>query len=193
MIEILRAADRHPIPWKNGGGQAEDIASAPPAASWDAMDWRVSRAWITASGPFSIFPGIDRTFLVADGDGVVLSPAGMAAAALDLSSPPFVFAGDVATGCRLAAGPTIAFNVMSARGRWHHRVTRHEPSGAFELAATAPGTLAVLLRGRARLQGHGKPALAAGDAVRLSAGATLALAAEPHASIAWVELWRAAT
>ncbi len=53
MISLLRAGDRPRIPWKNGGGEAEDIATGPPGASWESMDWRVSRAWIAASGPFS--------------------------------------------------------------------------------------------------------------------------------------------
>ncbi|BBK34747.1 hypothetical protein EDC65_2763 [Stella humosa] len=187
MIQILRAADRTPIPWKNGGGRAEDIASGPADATWDAMDWRVSRAWIEASGPFSVFGPIDRTFMVADGDGVELSPAGMPAARLDMTSAPFSFPGDVATGCRLLGGPVIAFNLMTARGRWRHRLARRACSGPTELAGAATLSFAVLLQGAARM---GAEALALQDAVRLPRGEHVTLDAS-GATIAWVELWDA--
>ena len=193
MTRILRAAGRRRIAWKNGGGQAEDIASEPPDASWEAMDWRVSRAWITASGPFSVFPGIDRTFLVVEG-GVELSPAGMAPARLTPSSPPYGFPGDVATGCRLLGGDAVAFNVMTTRGRWRHRVTCRPWSGmaAFGAAfgAAADVTLVTLLRGSAGVEGLAGEDLRPLDAVWLPKGSDVRLAAGTGTALAAiVELW----
>ncbi|BBK39805.1 hypothetical protein STAQ_48830 [Allostella sp. ATCC 35155] len=188
MAGILRAAGRRRIPWKNGGGEAEDVAAHLPDADWITMEWRVSRAWITASGPFSVFPGIDRTFLVAEGDGVELSPAG-APVQLDQVAAPFSFPGDVATDCRLLAGPVVALNVMTRRERWRHRVTRRPVTGPERLAATAPVTLAVLLRGRAALPGVDADAvIEPADAIRLSPGETIALDAVPSTVLAWIEL-----
>lgn len=188
MAVILSAADRRRIPWKNGGGEAEDIASHPPDADWITMEWRVSRAWITASGPFSVFPGIDRTFLVADGDGVELSPAG-APVRLDPDAPPFAFPGDVATDCRLLDGPVVALNVMTRRDGWRHRVTRRSVSGPQRLVATAPVTFAVVLRGEAALRSaSAASALGPADALRLSSGEEIALDAGPGTVLAWIEL-----
>ena len=66
--ECLRAA-----PWKNGGGSTTEIAIAPLGAGFDDFDWRISLATITASGPFSSFPGIDRSLMLVDGDSVQLT------------------------------------------------------------------------------------------------------------------------
>ncbi len=186
MIRILRAADRRRIPWRNGGGEAEDIAVEPPGASWDGMAWRIGRAWIAASGPFSSFPGIDRTFLVVEGDGVELSPAGLPPVRLDPSQPPYRFPGDVATGCRLLGGPVVAFNVMSDRGAWRHTLVRRSWSGAMELAGTAGGTVAVLLRGTAAVRGA-DDRLGPLDALRLDGGDSVTLDAAVESSIALVE------
>lgn len=188
MLRILRAADRRRIAWKNGGGEAEDIASAPADASWDAMDWRVSRAWIAASGPFSVFPGIDRTFLVVEGDGVELSPDGHPPVRLDPSSPPYAFPGDVATGCRLLGSPVTAFNVMSRRGRWRHDVARSALAGTTELPGAATATLAMVLRGAARLQAPDEGVLAAADAVLLAAGRAASLEAT-DGTLVLARLW----
>lgn len=188
MAGILRAAGRRRIPWKNGGGEAEDVAAHPPDADWITMEWRVSRAWITASGPFSVFPGIDRTFLVAEGDGVELSPAGVPVQ-LDRDAAPFSFPGDVATDCRLLAGPIVALNVMTRRERWRDRMTRRQVTGPERLAATASVTLAVLLRGRAALPGGGTDAvLGLADAIRMLPGEAITLDAVPSTVLAWIEL-----
>ncbi|MCC7275449.1 MAG: HutD family protein [Alphaproteobacteria bacterium] len=146
MIRILRAADRRRIPWKNGGGEAEDIVGMPEDAGWDELDWRVGRAWITASGPFSFFAGVDRTFTVVEGTGVELSPAGRPPARLDGASPPYAFPGDVATACRLLDGPAVAFNVMARRDRWSHAVERRPVAGEVELDAGG-GILVVYVQG----------------------------------------------
>ena len=55
-----------------GGGSTTEIAVAPPGAGFDDFDWRVSLATITQDGPFSAFPGIDRTLALVDGDGCLL-------------------------------------------------------------------------------------------------------------------------
>jgi environmental stress-induced protein Ves len=188
MISLLRAADRPRIPWKNGGGEAEDIATGPPGASWESMDWRVSRAWIAASGPFSVFPGIDRTFMVADGAGVELTPSGVAVR-LGPASQPFPFPGDVATGCVLLDGPVVAFNVMSARGRWRHRLDRRRIAGETRLAGSATVSVAVLLEGTARMLRPQPCDLGLQDAISLAPGDAVALDAGTGATIAWVELW----
>ena len=51
------------MPWKNGGGETAEIAVSPPGAALDDFDWRLSMARVETDGPFSAFPGIDRTLV----------------------------------------------------------------------------------------------------------------------------------
>ena len=63
MTLLIPYAGLVAAPWKNGGGCTTEIAIAPPGASLDAFEWRISLATIAASGPFSAFPGVDRTLV----------------------------------------------------------------------------------------------------------------------------------
>ncbi len=69
-MRILRAADHKRMPWKNGGGETVEIAVAPQDAALGDFDWRISMATVAADGPFSIFPGIDRTLSILSGSGM---------------------------------------------------------------------------------------------------------------------------
>ncbi len=72
MVRLLTPADFHPMPWKNGAGRTTEIAVYPPGASLDAFLWRVSIADVERDGPFSRFPGIDRTIVLLEGGGMRL-------------------------------------------------------------------------------------------------------------------------
>ena len=125
-------------PWKNGGGSTLEVARWPAAAGIEDFDWRVSIATIAASGPFSVFPGVDRSITLLEGDGVQLQGEGVAhrlAAPLE----PFAFAGDGAVDCRLLGGASRDFNVMSRRGRWRPQV--RVLRGAGELPVAPHGLL----------------------------------------------------
>ncbi|MDM0111618.1 HutD family protein [Variovorax sp. J22R133] len=102
-------------PWKNGGGTTREIACWPPGAGIEHFDWRVSIATIAASGPFSIFAGVDRTIMLLDGDGVRLHSNDHIDHRLDKPHEPFAFSGDVALDCTLLGGASSDFNVMSRR------------------------------------------------------------------------------
>lgn len=130
-------------PWKNGGGTTCEIASWPPTAGIDDFDWRVSIATIAASGPFSVFEGVDRTLMLLQGDGVHLQADGIDHQ-LDRPNMPFAFSGDLPLHCTLLGGVSSDFNVMSRRqrGRAEVRVL----SGADALDA-APAGLLMSLRG----------------------------------------------
>src|SRR3546814_10305481 len=64
MMQVLRAAAHRVMPWKNGGGSTTEVAVAPDGAGLDEFDWRISMAVVGADGPFSGFPGVDRTLAV---------------------------------------------------------------------------------------------------------------------------------
>ena len=102
--------------WKNGGGATREAVNWPPGAGLDAFDWRVSIASITASGPFSVFAGVERQIMLLEGDGVRLKSDDFdhrLAAPLE----PFAFSGDAAVECTLLGGPSVDFNVMGRRSR----------------------------------------------------------------------------
>ena len=132
------------MPWKNGGGSTREIASWPPGAGFDGFDWRVSIASIAASGPFSVFAGVDRSIMLLDGDGVHLQGPGLDHR-LDRPHQPFAFSGDLALDCRLLGGASSDFNVMSRRSRM--RAELQVLHGAAELPRAAHGLL-LSLRGR---------------------------------------------
>jgi uncharacterized protein len=68
-MRILRAENYRRMPWKNGGGLTAEIAVSPESAGLDDFDWRVSMARVEAGGPFSLFPGVDRTLSILEGEG----------------------------------------------------------------------------------------------------------------------------
>ena len=77
-MRILRASGHKRMPWKNGKGETIEIAVFPEGASVDTFDWRISMAPVASNGPFSVFPGIDRTLSILTGDGMMLSVEDMA-------------------------------------------------------------------------------------------------------------------
>lgn len=109
-------------PWANGGGVTREIARA---SSGDdprvPFDWRLSLAQVTRTGPFSSFPGVDRTLTVLEGTGLVLAVAGQEARAV-LPQQPCAFPGDVATDAALIEGSVSDLNVMTRRAAFRHRV-----------------------------------------------------------------------
>ncbi len=125
------------MPWKNGGGETVEILVHPPDAGLDAFDWRISMACVAVDGPFSAFPGVDRTLTVLDGDGLVLEIAGRAPVHLAPGSAPFAFPADAPCLGRLSGGPVRDLNVMTRRGVHAH------------------GVAAVPIRDRARVAAEG--------------------------------------
>ncbi|MFK3730227.1 HutD family protein [Streptomyces sp. NPDC088090] len=149
--------------WRNGGGATREIASRPSGAG--EFEWRASVADIERDGPFSAFPGVDRTFTVLSGDGVRLTAPG----ALDRTvgaEEPLAFPGELEPAAALRGGACRVLNLMVRRGRWTVRVER--VTGPVVPPRGHAGVLHVL-RGRWRA-GDGGPAPAAGQGVWWDAG-----------------------
>lgn len=123
-MRLIRSSDTRTMPWKNGGGTTTEIAVFPEGASLDEFGWRVSSARVDIGGPFSSFPGIDRTLAVLTGDGLDLNIAGRGHVMLTVASEPYAFAADIAVSAELASGPVTDLNVMTRRGAWSHSVQR---------------------------------------------------------------------
>jgi len=122
-MQILRSADHKRMPWKNGGGVTVEIAIHPINASVDNFDWRISTATVANDGPFSVFPGIDRTLSVLEGNGIVLNVEGVETT-LTRETAPFAFAADASSGASLIEGPITDLNVMTRRRNFAHQVER---------------------------------------------------------------------
>ena len=133
--------DIPPTPWKNGGGTTREILCWPPGADTGNFDFRVSVASITQAGPFSAFPGVDRTIVLLDGDGVWLKGDGVNHR-LATRHAPFDFSGDTPLVCELLGGPSCDFNVMGRRARGNTTVEVIEQ--ARQMPASPMGLLLVV-------------------------------------------------
>ncbi|MGF0537857.1 HutD/Ves family protein [Agrobacterium sp. ES01] len=123
-MRILRATDHTAMPWKNGGGVTREVASAPALNESSPFVWRLSLATIRQSGPFSLFPGIDRTIAALRGDPVRLTIDGKEVAQLHALGEPFAFSGDAKVSAFTDGAETIDLNIMTLRGHAHHDMAR---------------------------------------------------------------------
>jgi hypothetical protein len=126
-IRVIDASRHRRMPWKNGFGTTIEIAIDPPDADLGGrFRWRLSVADVHRSGPFSAFPGYERTIMVIEGNGMDLAIGNDAPRRLDRLFEPFVFSGDARAECRLIEGPIRDFNIMVDRSvlRSHTAVWR---------------------------------------------------------------------
>lgn len=133
-MRLLTAQGHKRMPWKNGGGETREIAVHPSQATLDELQWRISMASVTTDGPFSLFPGIDRTLCILQGAGMRLDIGEPAAShELHIDSPPLSFAADQPAQAYLLDGGIVDLNVMTRRDTHRHSVQRlalaaHSPS-----------------------------------------------------------------
>lgn len=148
------------VPWKNGRGTTRTLACSPEGSGLDDFVWRISLAHIDSDAEFSPFPGVDRTILLWQGNGVRLQLAGAPDHALTNLYEPFQFSGEAHVQAALVDGPTVDLNLMVRRGLARGRLERcdgerelQEPcddlvilcaSGALQIVTNA---LTLLLRG----------------------------------------------
>lgn len=172
-MKLYRAHEHKRMPWKNGGGETVEIAVFPPDASVDDFDWRISMAAVASDGPFSIFPDIDRTLSILEGNGMSLAIDGQAAVPLTRSSPPLAFAADAPVAATLANGTITDLNVMTRRGRYRHSV--ESVSGRFSVSKqTETETVFVLATSNVSVMSDRQSfALAALDAMSIDTTVTV--------------------
>lgn len=133
--ERLALSSLPATPWKNGGGTTREIAADPPGAGFDSFGWRLSVAEVERDGPFSAFPGIDRTIVLLRGAGMRLRDLGRGDEhALTTAGVPHAFAGEASIEAKLVDGATSDFNVMTRRGRWSATVERWQSRARVEAA-----------------------------------------------------------
>ncbi|MER5207754.1 HutD family protein [Streptomyces sp. NPDC002825] len=107
--------------WRNGGGATREVVSWPVGD--EEFQWRASVADIDRDGPFSAFPGVDRTFTLVAGEGVRLTAPGVFDRTARVGEP-LGFAGELELSAELSGGACRVFNIMVRRGRRVARVER---------------------------------------------------------------------
>jgi environmental stress-induced protein Ves len=146
MTQLIQYANLRSAPWKNGGGSTTEIAVSPAGATLEDFEWRVSLATISQDGPFSSFPGIDRSLALVKGDGVLLD-FGDERFVLSPSEPLIEFAGEDAVHATVTGPHTTDFNVMTRRGHCRHRLELLAVSGKEALQRRSGTTLLFLAEG----------------------------------------------
>ncbi|EJC71216.1 hypothetical protein Rleg5DRAFT_7064 [Rhizobium leguminosarum bv. viciae WSM1455] len=175
-MRILRAGDHKRMPWKNGKGETVEIAVFPPDASINDFDWRISMATVAEDGPFSIFPGIDRTLAILDGNGMVLDVEGSSPVLLTTASDPLAFPADIPVAARREHGAITDLNVMTRRDGLAHTLIRIDVDGSKTVRLSPSTCLLICHRGTLSFRRDGETgALAAGDALLIKATAATAL------------------
>lgn len=142
-MTVFRNSDHRRMPWKNGRGETVEIAVFPKDASMETFGWRVSMASVATDGPFSVFPGVDRTLSILDGSGMVLEIAEREPVTLTALDAPHAFPADAATNATLVDGAITDLNVMTRRGTFVHAVERRVIDGITEM--THDGGMLMLL------------------------------------------------
>jgi environmental stress-induced protein Ves len=182
-MRLIRPAEHRRMPWKNGGGETIEIAVSPEGAGLDDFDWRVSMAHVTRAGPFSSFPGVDRTLAVLDGAGLRLAVTGRHPVELTAASPPCSFPADLPTTAALADGPVLDLNVMSRRGRVEHALDRLPVAAPRELRLDCGTALLLCRSGRLEVELAGETiSLGPDDALLLDPGPEAPLRLRPTAA-----------
>ncbi|MHC1550201.1 HutD/Ves family protein [Phyllobacterium sp. K27] len=69
LTRVIRYADHVEMSWKNGAGDTREIARKDDC---DGLLWRLSLATVAESGPFSVFPELDRIIVLLEGDPMTL-------------------------------------------------------------------------------------------------------------------------
>lgn len=175
-MRIVRRDSYRRMPWKNGQGLTEEVAAFPEGSGVDGFDWRLSIARVDADGPFSLFPGIDRTIALLEGEGLALDLPDGRTVTLSPGGPPLAFPGEWTVSGRNLGGPTVDLNVMTRRGRCIHEMRRLPLDG--ERHVRAEGVTLLVVGADCAVTGKtGRAELSRLDAVMLDAGEEVLLAA----------------
>lgn len=167
-LKLLRAHDYKRVRWKNDGGWTTEIAREPGDPASDFV-WRISIADIESDGPFSAFPGVARELMLLAGSGIELDIDGAPPLRLVERFQRVRFDGESRVECRLLAGPTRDFNVMTQRDAARAEVMGRPLVGSMVLFPEAGVVwLAHLVSGSAEARtGSDVAGIGIGDTLRI--------------------------
>jgi environmental stress-induced protein Ves len=186
-MRIIRAHEQRAMPWKNGGGATYEIVVYPEGAGIDTFEWRLSMADVKTDGPFSLFPGIDRSLGIVTGNGLTLRIAGRGDIEVRLGAPSPLFRADVETSGDLVEGPVLDLNMMTRRALWSHHM--REWTADKYTGEKTPGSIQIIiaLEGRLKL---GEDTLDPRDAVIVAPDEPAPTIEASAARFAHIDLWR---
>jgi uncharacterized protein len=118
MLRIILQSDLKEGRWRNGQGVSWEIASHKQAGAAD-FSWRFAKARIEHNVPFSIYPGMDRIFMMIEGDGMDLEFAGGQILLVHEKFVPHTFSCDVPLNCKLVGGPSLDLNLFTSREEYN--------------------------------------------------------------------------
>lgn len=170
-IDIRRAETLIPTRWKNGAGQTRELCVFPPHSDLEQFIWRASIADVDADGPFSCFPGIDRTIMLLEGAGFTMELGEHGRHRLCTAFEPFPFPGEAVVTTALEGGATRDFNLMVRRSHASGQLEVWRGVGEYRVPADA--ALLYVARGAVDLicDDAEPQRLTTGDSVRLAGGA----------------------
>jgi environmental stress-induced protein Ves len=108
----------------------------------DDFLWRVSIAEVRVAGPFSRFPGIDRTLAILDGR-LELAIPGVRPVILSGETDPLAFAGEVNVVGAPVGSAVIDLNAMTRRDWFRATIVRY--GAAAVVAAPTPAAISLLV------------------------------------------------
>ena len=154
--------------WRNGQGVSWEIASYKEEGAAD-FSWRFAKARIDNDVPFSIYPGMDRIFMMIEGQGMDLVFEGGDALHVHETFVAHEFSCDVPLVCKLRGGPSLDLNLFTARGQWRATCDVVVIDGKLQFNFENQITILFALEGDCSVGGY---ALAAGDTVVIEGKAT---------------------
>lgn len=136
-IRLVDSRTARQLPWKNGQGVTLELAISPAGADLSNFQWRISSARVASDGPFSHFPGIERSLALLSGAGLRLHLPEQPHLDLDRNNPVLSFAGELDVQAELLDGPVQDFNLMSRREHWQQHLEYRELTGEGWLDCSA--------------------------------------------------------
>jgi environmental stress-induced protein Ves len=119
------------VPWRNGGGFTREVLVGRRSSECaDQFGWRISIATIELPGPFSSFPGLDRTLCVLSGE-IAVHIEDDPTISLDPSSAPLRFRGEAKVEAA-PASDAIVLNLIVDRRHPAPRLDTQARTGAAE-------------------------------------------------------------
>ncbi len=121
MARVISKSQLKTIPWKNGGGKTTEIYLIQVKGQ---IIFRLSIGLIASDGPFSLYPGINRTISLLAGAGFTLiSPD--SEIVIDDNLAVHAFSGETSVECRLKNNECLDFNTMVNREHGHVEIVKY--------------------------------------------------------------------
>lgn len=148
MLRIIPQSDLEEGRWRNGMGVSWEIAASKKQGAAD-FTWRFAKARIDGDVPFSMYPGMDRIFMMLDGDGMDLEFGDGEILQVHQRFVPHQFACDVSLNCKLLGRPSLDLNLFAARSELGLECEVLDLTGKKTIGLGSAATVLYVLAGQA--------------------------------------------